>query len=227
MIKLLFRISEMISFVLFPLTLLLCGLFQVRNSSLLITLSVIVSVIPFFLRFESLNVPPKQIMPIVVLASIAVVGRIVFAAIPNFKPVTAVVIIAGLCFGRWSGFLTGALVALGSNLFFGQGVWTPWQMYAWGMIGLIGGILAEKGLLKNKWGISIFGFLSALAYGFVMDTYVVSYTFPITLSSAITVYLAGIPHNIMHAVATVVFLFLLYSLWTKRLDRIKLKFGIE
>ena len=74
-------------------------------------------------------------MPTVVLAALAAAGRILFAPIPDFKPVSAIAIIAGVAFGRKSGFMVGSLAALASNFFFGQGVWTPWQMYAWGLVG--------------------------------------------------------------------------------------------
>ena len=76
----------------------------------------------------------RQIMPTLVLAALAAAGRILFGPIPDFKPVSAIAIIAGATLGRRNGFMVGALAALTSNFFFGQGMWTPWQMYAWGEI---------------------------------------------------------------------------------------------
>ncbi len=66
-------------------------------------------------------------------------------AVSGFKPVSAIAVIAGAAFGRRSGFMVGALAALVSNFFFGQGPWTPWQMYGWGLVGYLGGVLASLG----------------------------------------------------------------------------------
>ncbi|MFR3452057.1 MAG: ECF transporter S component [Collinsella sp.] len=76
-------------------------------------------------------------MPTLVLAACAAAGRILFAPIPDFKPLSAIAIIAGATLGPRNGFMVGALAALTSNFFFGQGLWSPWQMYAWGVVGYV------------------------------------------------------------------------------------------
>ena len=86
----------------------------------------------FFAGYEASRPGLRQIMPTLVLAALAAAGRILFGPIPDFKPVSAIAIIAGATLGRRNGFMVGALAALTSNFFFGQGMWTPWQMYAWG-----------------------------------------------------------------------------------------------
>ena len=73
------------------------------------------------------------------LAAMAALGRVAFAALPNVKPTTDIVLIAGYVLGGAPGFMVGAVAALASNLFFGQGPWTPWQMVAWGGVGVFGG----------------------------------------------------------------------------------------
>lgn len=88
------------------------------------------------------NADQTALPSLVVLAALAAAGRILFAPIPDFKPVSAIAIIAGVVFGRKSGFMVGALAALASNFFFGQGPWTPWQMYAWGLVGYGARLLA-------------------------------------------------------------------------------------
>ena len=85
----------------------------------------------FFAGYEASRPGLRQIMPTLVLAALAAAGRILFGPIPDFKPVSAIAIIAGATLGRRNGFMVGALAALTSNFFFGQGMWTPWQMYAW------------------------------------------------------------------------------------------------
>lgn len=77
------------------------------------------------------------------LAALAVLGRIAFAAVPNVKPTTDIVLLAGYVFGGAPGFAVGAVAALASNFFFTQGPWTPWQMAAWGVVGVVGALLAR------------------------------------------------------------------------------------
>ena len=90
--------------------------------------------------------PPAQVVSLVAaLAALAIAGRIAFAAFPNVKPTTDIVIFAGYALGGAAGFAVGALTALVSNFWFGQGPWTPWQMAGWGMCGLLGAGLALGG----------------------------------------------------------------------------------
>lgn len=92
--------------------------------------------------------PPAQVVALVAaLAALAIAGRVAFAAFPNVKPTTDVVVFAGYALGAAPGFAVGALTALVSNFWFGQGVWTPWQMGAWGLCGLLG-----AGLARVPWG---------------------------------------------------------------------------
>ena len=93
---------------------------------------ILLALLPFFIGFEQKKPRPRDLVPIAVMSVIASLGRALFAAVPNFKPTTAIVMITGMQFGPLAGFLTGALSALAGNMFLGQGPWTPWQMYAWG-----------------------------------------------------------------------------------------------
>ena len=77
------------------------------------------------------------------LAALAALGRIAFAPIPNVKPTTDIVLLTGYALGGAPGFAVGAVAALASNVFFGQGPWTPWQMCAWGVVGVGGALLAR------------------------------------------------------------------------------------
>lgn len=228
MINKMYKLSEWFMIIFIPVILVLSGIYRFKNTLIIIIVSIIIALVPFFWRFEHLKPKPRDIMPVVVLASIASVGRIIFAAFPSVKPVTAIVIIAGIAFGRQSGFMTGALAALGSNLFFGQGIYTPWQMYAWGIVGFIAGFICEKGFFENrKILVYIYGFLASIYFGLIMDSqYVIGYIYNLSVKSALTVYGAGLPFSLIHAVSTVVFLILIYAVWVKKLSRIKNKFGI-
>ena len=87
--------------------------------------------------------PDARIVALVgTLAAFAALGRIAFAAVPNVKPTTDIVLVAGYALGGAPGFAVGALAALTSNFFFGQGPWTPWQMAAWAATGVLGAFLA-------------------------------------------------------------------------------------
>ncbi|MGI6264416.1 MAG: DUF6580 family putative transport protein [Acutalibacteraceae bacterium] len=198
------------------------------NTALFTLLTVVAAVIPFFHHFERRRPRPRDIMPIVVLAAVAAAGRVLFAPLPNFKPVTALVIVAGICLGRESGFMTGALAALASNMFFGQGPWTPWQMYAWGMIGFFAGALERTGIFRRGWTVYVYGFAAALAYGLLLDSwYAVGFIRPLTWPAALAAYAAGAPFSLIHAAATVAFLLPLYAPLKRMITRMKSKFGLH
>ena len=210
-----------------PLLLLCCALFSVEYSALLSVPIVLLSVLPAFVQFERQKPRPRDLMPIVVLSALAVAGRLLFQPFPSFKPVSAIVIVCGVCFGKQSGFLTGALSALVSNMFLGQGPWTPWQMYAWGLVGYLSGSLAQLGLFSRSWRVYLYGFLSAILYGAILDSYyVVGFLHPLTLSNALLAYSAGFPFNLAHGIATVIFLVPIFRPWSRKLERIKRKFGL-
>ena len=172
-------------------------------------------------RFFSLT----RMVSVSVMTAFAVFGRIAFAAIPNFKPTTAVVILSGLAFGPATGFLTGSLSALLSNFYFGQGLWTPVQMLAWGLIGLLSGLLTNCKFMNKLWKIAAFGLFSALLYGIMLDTwhvlfFVKSYTLEALLATAG----ASALFNFSHALSTVLFLVFLAMPFLRRAKRIRLKY---
>ncbi|HHU53490.1 MAG TPA: ECF transporter S component [Clostridiaceae bacterium] len=206
----------------------ICAILRIEQTALFIFFAAVIAIIPFFISYERKKPKPRDLMPVVVLSALAVAGRILFAALPNFKPMTAIVIIAGMAFGPESGFMTGALSGLVSNLFFGQGPWTPWQMLAWGMIGFVAGILSEKNILVKPWSIFTYGILASLSFGFIMDTWnILGFVQPLNYKNIVSSYLLGIPFNISHAVSTVVFLLPVYKTWLCQLKRIKLKFNLK
>lgn len=222
------RLLEPLCLLAVPCVLLLCALLRVDNAALLTLVAVAGSLLPFFIRFERQRPRARELLPVAVLGGLAAVGRVLFAAFPYVKPVSAIVIITGVCFGRQSGFLTGALAALASNLFFGQGPWTPWQMYAWGLVGYLApSVLRGVGRFRFPVGACVYGFLSALLYGFVLDSwYIVGFLSPVTLPGAVGGYLAGLPFSLVHGAATAAFLALLYRPWCQKLRRIQSKYAL-
>ena len=96
-----------------------------------------------FAWYERAHPTARVIALVATLAALAALGRIAFAPLPNVKPTTDIVLISGYVLGGAPGFAVGAVAALASNLFFGQGPWTPWQMAGWGAVGLVGAGLAR------------------------------------------------------------------------------------
>ncbi|MDR2356228.1 MAG: ATP-binding cassette domain-containing protein [Clostridiales Family XIII bacterium] len=192
-------------------------------------LIILETMLPFALVFESRKPQARELVIIAVLCAIAVAGRTAFFMLPQFKPVLALVIIAGVAFGGEAGFLVGAMTGFVSNMFFGQGPWTPWQMFAFGIIGFLAGVLFRKGLLRRDRGaLCVFGALSTFAvYGLIMDSsMVLMYQIRPVKEMFFAAYLQGLPFNLVHATATAVFLFIISRAMLEKLDRIKVKYGL-
>lgn len=185
--------------------------------------------LPFFLIFEGRKPQARELLTIAVLVAIAVAGRAAFFMVPSFKPVVAVTIISAVCFGAESGFLVGALSMLSSNMLFGQGPWTPWQMFAAGIIGFLAGILFQKGWLKaRKISLCIYGFLATVfIYGGIMNpASLVMTSYAITKRNLLAIYMSGLPVDLVHASATVIFLWIASKPMIEKLERIKVKYGM-
>lgn len=193
------------------------------------TLILLESLLPFLMIFEKRKPQARELVVIAVLCGIAVAGRAAFFWVPQFKPVTAIVMISAVAFGGEAGFLVGAMTALASNMFFGQGPWTPWQMFAFGVIGFLTGVLFRKGLLRsNKYALAIFGGLSAfIIYGGIMNpaSVLMFQNHPVK-EMFFLAYLQGIPFDLIHAAATVFFLLTVSEPMLEKLERIKLKYGL-
>ena len=194
--------------------------------SLLIILE---TMIPFCMAFEWAKPKARELIVISVLCAIAVAGRAAFFSLPQFKPVVAIVIITGVCFGAETGFLVGSITGFVSNFFYGQGPWTPWQMFAFGIIGFMAGILFKKGLLrKTKASLCIFGFLTTFViYGGIMNpASVIMYQNKITCQMIISAYMVGVPLDLIQSLSTAFFLWFIAEPMIEKLERVKIKYGI-
>lgn len=223
-------LASVLGLFLIPLTIYI-GMIWLENRkyyfiSLLILLE---TTLPFVIRFEGRKPKARELVVIAVLCGIAVAGRVAFFMLPQFKPVLAIVIITGVCFGGETGFLVGGITAFVSNMIFGQGTWTPWQMFGFGICGFLSGILSQKGFLRKQRGsLSIFGALvTFFICGFILDTgsALMWQTEP-TFQSMIPYYITGISFNIIHAIATAFFLWFIAEPMIEKLDRIKQKYGL-
>lgn len=186
----------------------------------------LLSCLPFFLRFEKSAKDAKRLILVATLTALAVLGRIAFATLPSFKPVTAFVILSAMYFGSDAGFLTGALSALLSNIYFGQGSWTPFQMFAWGMVGFLAGLLA-KPLRKSRIVRILYAIVSGVLFSMIMDIQTVLW---IDNSFNLTRYAAAIASSasvtVIYAVSNVIFLLLFAETIGRILERIKRKYGL-
>lgn len=282
--------AEIVAIVATPAVLVGCAIANFNQTAVLTLVVVLASIGVFFASYEASRPRLRDIVPTVVLAALAAAGRILFAPIPDFKPVSAIAIIAGITFGRKSGFMVGALAALASNFFFGQGPWTPWQMYAWGLVGYGAGLLAmvpakqravgAKASRRVRGGETLgmtcgslcsvsadgelesvasspcqahtgkencayaarrlidahpaivyaYGFLACLGYGFILNAWSILSFFHAQASGwagILAVYATALPFDIVHGVATVVFLLALYGPWRRKLERVRRKFGLS
>lgn len=187
------------------------------------------AMIPFFMVFERRKPKARELIVIAVLIAIAVCGRAAFFMTPQFKPVVAVVIITGVCLGSQAGFLVGAMTGFVSNFLFGQGPWTPWQMFAFGAIGLLAGLFFKRGWLKaTKLNLCIFGALTTFfVFGGIVDIWtILMFTPEPNIETAVIVYGAALVFNLIHAASTVFFLFFLAKPMIEKLERIKIKYGL-
>ncbi len=203
--------------------------FDDRKYYIISLLIILEAMLPFCMVFESRKPKARELIIISVLCAIAVAGRAAFFMLPQFKPVIALVIIAGVCFGGETGFLVGALTGFVSNFFAGQGPWTPWQMFAFGIIGFVAGILFKKGLLRqNRISLCIFGFSATLVlYGGIMNpASVIMSQNVITGEMIISAYLLGLSFDMIHALSTAFFLWVISVPMIEKLERIKIKYGL-
>ena len=187
------------------------------------------TMLPFFLVFEGRKPQARELVIIAVLCAIGVVGRAAFFMVPSFKPVLALVIISGVAFGGEAGFLVGAMTMVASNVMFGQGPWTPFQMFAAGIIGFLAGVLFRKGLLRRtRVSLCIFGAIAAVVvYGGLMNpAAALIYAHTLNWQLLLSYYVSGLPVDLVHASATVIFLWLAAEPMLEKLDRIKVKYGL-
>jgi energy-coupling factor transport system substrate-specific component len=223
-------VASVLILIVIPLTIVAGIIFLDDRKYYVVSLLIIVySLIPFAMIFEKRKPQARELIVIAVLCGLAVAGRAAFFMIPQVKPVVAIVIVAGITFGAESGFLVGAMSGFVSNFFFGQGPWTPWQMFCFGIIGFLAGILFHKGLLpKRKLPLCIFGGLATFfIYGGIINLgSMLMWTAQPGVKALAAMYITGIPFDLGHAIATVIFLFFIADPMIEKLERIRKKYGM-
>lgn len=194
---------------------------------LISVIAALFSCLPFFVHFEKKRISEREIVTVSVMIALGVASRFLFSVLPHFKPVTAIVIITGMYFGADAGFVTGAFTAFLSNFYYGQGIWTPFQMAGWGLTGFAAGLINKKGFLEKKSVLIVFSLISGVFYSLFMDI-----ATPLEMSEGFnlkiyfTYVLAAIPVTITYAVSNVIFMLILRVPLGKKLKRLKTKYGI-
>ena len=215
--------------ILIPTTLIVAWKYFDRSYYVTSLLTIVYCILPFFVMFEKRAPQARELVTIAVMSAIAVASRAAFIWLDHFKPMAAIIMITGVALGAEAGFLTGALAILVSNMIFGHGPWTPWQMFAFGMAGFLAGLFYRLKIIdKSKMKLCIFGGVIILCIvGPLLDTA----TFfmgvgHLNMGNALAVYMSGIPVNAVHAAATVLTLYFFSRPLFEKLDRIKSKYGM-
>ena len=190
-------------------------------------LAVMMAVVMLVIRFEVAGVSSRDVALIGIFGAIVAVSRIPFAAVPSVQPCTFLVLCIGLVFGARTGMMTGMMTAGVSNMFLGQGPWTPWQMLAWGMVGLIAGLV---GKLRSEHGIPsvvILGIFVSLMYDLLMNLSSWILFYGLDPNKFLATYVAGVPFTIAHVAGTVLFILVLGPSVLFNLRRFKDRFSVE
>ncbi len=196
-------------------------LFREKHYLPLSFLVAILSLLLFLAGFEQKKTGSRRAVIVAVMVALSVAGRF----IPLFKPVTALTVLTAVYFGGEAGFLTGSLSALISNLYFGQGPWTPFQMLGWGLIGLLAGLLRKP--LKHRIPLCIYGLFAGIAFSGVMDVWTVLYsTGGFTPSLYTAALVTAIPHTVLYSLSNLLFLWFFSRPIGEKLERISIKYGV-
>lgn len=195
----------------------------------LISVAIIGIAILFFYRcFEQSHISTREIAVIAVLGAIAALGRVSLAALPNIQPVTFLVIISGYVFGARTGFMVGSTAALASNFFLGQGPWTPWQMFAWGLAGSSAAYFKAAFPGGGKWPFLIFQFFWGYLFGCIINFWTwTAFISPLNWQSFLATYAASLWFDTLHAAGNVLFHLFFGSGVIKALYRVKRKLEVS
>ena len=221
-------VTLLVCFLLIPATLYLGTQLPGRSYYITGTLIIIELMIPFFMAFEGRKPQARELVVIAVMCAIAIAGRVAIP-IPNFKATFALIMLAGIAFGPEAGFMVGAITAFASNFFYGQGAYTPWQMFGYGAGGMLAGFCFAKGRLPQKpLVMAVFGFLATILWvGPLLDcSHIFLMVSVINWDSMIASFVSGFPVNLSQAICTVLVMLLFARPLLDKLDRIKVKYGM-
>ncbi len=211
-----------------PATLLLGMKLPGRSYYLLSAVVAIEILIPFFMAFEGRKPQPRELVTVAVMSALVTIARVA-VPLPSFKPTFAVIMLAGIAFGPETGFIVGALGALGSDFFYGQGPFTPWQMMAYGMAGLLAGFVFQRNWLPRKnWVMGAFCFVCTVLFiGPLLDTSTVTIiATKFTWENMLPIYASGLPVNVSQGACSFLTMLLFGNAILEKLERVKTQYGM-
>ncbi len=201
---------------------------SLTNTALMSLVIAALVLVYYYLRYDESKSDAKEIGIVATLTALSVAGRCLFAAIPSFKPSTFIIIVAGYVFGPLPGFMVGATTALVSNIFFGQGPWTVWQMLAWGLAGFAAGLMGPRKLLDCRWKLALYCAAWGFMFGWFMNVYyVLGFVHPAGLRAFATACAASLWFDALHAAGSFLFAFLLGPALVAMLRRYQARFFFE
>ena len=292
------KASSLIIFILIPATIAAGCIFLDNERYMIVSLALLIyTMIPFFMVFEKRKPKAREIVLIAMMAAITVCAQLFFHMVLPLQIGTALIIISGIALGPEAGFLIGAVARFICNFYMGQGPWTPWQMFCWGLLGFLAGLAfnrTELDKLKSRdfkvimgpvmceafaivaayicyviwpgedntffgWRLYLFGaagllagvllqrkrlpadnvtitiftfFTTFIIYGGLMNicAMVTSAALPggepISMSILKTLLITGAPYDAAHAATASLCVFVFGNAMIKKLERIKIKYGI-
>ena len=212
-----------IPFALIPALVAVSALVFEGQRYLIISLGIaVLALLLFSTGVERRNIGSRRMVITAIMTALAVFGRF----IPLFKPITAICVLTAIYLGAEAGFLCGSLSVLISNIYFGQGPWTPFQMLGFGLIGLIAGYLSRPLMRSGLW-LSLYGIVAGVGYSFFMDIWTVLWYAgrfdPALYGTSIV---SALPFTLLYTISNVIFLLLLRRPIGNKLRRIKIKYGV-
>jgi energy-coupling factor transport system substrate-specific component len=181
-----------------------------------------------FWWYERSHPPAKLLAVLATLAAIAALGRDAFAAIPDVKPITAIVLLSGFAFGAAPGFAVGAIAGVASNLLLGEGPWTPWQMLGWGVVGLMGAALARLSARKvSPLVLALACALSAEVFNLLLDVYTWTVTGDHTIAAFGVVLGSAVVFDVTHVLASFGFGLAFGTVLLGMLERVRLRLEVS
>ncbi len=194
---------------------------MVRNEviNLLISLVIFLGILGIFavINIDRGGFKTKEIVQMALLIGLASAGRVVLdytVHIHALKPTSFIIMVSGIVFGGWAGFIVGSLTGLVSNIFISIGPYTPWQMALWGLMGLSASLV--KG--KNRVVQAMFGFVWGFLFGWVMNLQAFTMgIMPFSWSSYIIYCMSSFYFDLTHALINATLFLAFSNHWLERL----------
>jgi energy-coupling factor transport system substrate-specific component len=191
-----------------------------------LTVIIMLVLIGVFVSFEEGKATAYEVAIIAMLSATSIALRVAFAALPQVQPSTFIILAAGVVYGSRAGFMVGALTPLVSNFFLGHGLWTPFQMFAWGAAGASAGLIARGWPDIGRNGLIVVGIVWGFLFGWITNLSQLFFV-PPTWQSVVTIYALSFWFELVHAIANAViaWVFAVEVLWVLR--RYRTRFEVE